>query len=185
VLHAQAFVGAYAGISLAGPVTAIDAENRTVWVAGIPVDVNSETVLRQSEDATLRSIGFADITVGNQAQVLAEAVSGRSRVSAFRLVQGGVSQSVSLRELTRTTFELQPPMFQVPVGDRASSIKLVVEADANTKFYRGLLTIQPPKEVSADDFWNGDPSWTFSASVFGRWTGDHVLADEVIWIEDL
>lgn len=162
------------GAGLAGPITAIDRTAHTLEIMGVPIQLSSYCYLADSGG---HAIKFDALNVGDELSVEGSSL-GTGFIDCLIANHSGPSNAVSVRG--GGPLGSQRPILVMDFGIRADT--------TNAKFYIGhtLGAGCSCGGSSADAFWNLGPmrSRDTSSHVVGTWTGDHIDATKVYWMEE-
>ena len=159
---------------LTGPITAIDRAAHTLEIMGVPIQLSSYCYLAGSDG---QAIKFDALNVGDG---LSLAGSGLGSGWIDCLIASDNGPSNVAKAAGGGHLGSQRPILVLEFGIRADT--------TNASFYYGHqmgagCSCTPQ---SADAFWSMGPmrSHMTTSHVVGTWTGDHIDATKVYWMEE-
>jgi hypothetical protein len=160
--------------SLTGPITAIDRAAHTLEIMGVPIQLSSYCYLAGSDG---QAIKFDALNVGDG---LSLAGSGLGSGWIDCLIASDNGPSNAAKATGGGPLGSQRPILVLEFGIRADT--------TNARFFYGhqMGAGCSCTGMSADAFWSMGP-WRndFTTShVVGTWTGDHIDATKVYWMEE-
>jgi hypothetical protein len=166
-----------APLVITGPITSIDQSTRTVQVIGVPVRLSSSYSYLERGDGDGQAIDFEALKVGDQLEIegspldtgLVDGLIARqSAPSTYVAINGwGWNPGASRRPIIVTTHGIQVDTTKAeffwghPLGAGCSC-----------------------SPSSADAFWNYKYFEFLEVQVYGTWTGDHIVASKVYWLDE-
>jgi hypothetical protein len=159
---------------LTGPITAIDRAAHTLEIMGVPIQLSSYCYLADSDG---QAIKFDALNVGDELSVAGSSL-GTGLIDCLTAHHSGPSNAASVRG--GGPLGSQRPILVLDFGIRADT--------THANFYYGhtLGAGCSCSGSSADAFWSlGFWRSIFTTShVVGTWTGDHIDATKVYWMEE-
>ena len=164
----------WGGFGITGPITAIDRSAHTLAIMGVPIQLSSYCFLA---DESGQSINLDALNIGDELWVEGSGL-GNGWFDCLIAYQRPPSSFAQLHGWNQAAS--QRPIIVLTGGVRADT--------TNAKFFFGHLlgsgcSCSPS---TADKFWNyGAFRLHFvTVTVVGTWTGDHIDASEVYWLDE-
>ncbi len=166
-----------APLLIAGPITSIDRSTRTVHVIGVPVRLSDSYSYLERSDGNGQAISFDSLNVGDQLAVEGSPLD-TELVDGLIARQNAPSSQVAVSGWGWNPSASRRPIIVLTHGIQADT--------TNAEFFWGhpLGAGCSCSPSSADRFWNYAHFRFLEVQIYGMWTGDHIEATKVYWLDD-
>jgi hypothetical protein len=160
----------WGGADITGPITAIDRSAHTLAIMGLPIQLSSYCFLAGESG---QSINFDALNIGDELWVEGSPL-GNDLIDCLIATQRPPSNEANVYGWKSA----DRPIIVMTGGIRADT--------TNAQFYFGhtLGTGCSCYPTTADAFWNYHHLMFVSVRVVGTWTGDHINATKVYWLDE-
>ena len=166
-----------APLLITGPITSIDSSTRTVNIIGVPVRLSGSYSYLERANGQGPAIGFDALHVGDQLAIEGSPLDN-GLIDGLIARQGAPSTSVAINGWGWNPGASHKPIIVLTHGIRADT--------TNASFYWGhpLGAGCSCALSSGDAFWNYKMFSFLEVQVDGTWTGDHIEATKVYWLDE-